>query len=298
MTTISEKPSKSYSAAPEKPAKPSKYPRFNLSDRMEHFLLLTSFTVLVLTGVPQKFAGYAWSNWMIAAMGGIETVRVIHRVAAVVLMLETIYHFSAVAYKIYVKRVELTMLPSMQDAKDGIQALAHNVGVFKAPPRMGRYAFGEKVEYWAVIWGTLIMVITGFVLWNPIAAATFMPGQVIPAAKAAHGGEALLAMLSIITWHVYNVHVKQFNKSMFTGNISRHEMVEEHPAELEQIERGKAQRVLNPEGVRRRRRIFLPVAAVVTLIMLTGLYLFVTYEQTAITTLPVDQIEVFATPTP
>lgn len=186
----------------------------------------------------------------------------------------------------------------MQDAKDGIQALGHNVGVFRAPPRMGRYAFGEKVEYWAVIWGTLIMVITGFVLWNPIAAATFMPGQVIPAAKAAHGGEALLAMLSIITWHVYNVHVKQFNKSMFTGYISRHEMVEEHPAELEQIERGRAQRVLNPEGVRRRRRIFLPVAAVVTLIMLTGLYLFVTYEQTAITTLPVEQIEVFATPTP
>ena len=294
MTTLSNDVAGSHQDAPAKAAKPSKYWRFSRWDRIEHALLLSSFTILVLTGVPQKFSAYAWADWMITAMGGIETVRVIHRVAAIVLMLETIYHFSAVSYKIYVKRVSLTMLPSMQDAKDGIQALGYNVGLVKFPPRMGRYAFGEKVEYWAVIWGTVIMVMTGFILWNPIAAATFLPGQAIPAAKAAHGGEALLAMLSIITWHIYNVHVKQFNKSMFTGYISRHEMVEEHPVELEQIERGQAQRVVDPAGVSRRRRIFMPIAAVVTLVMLAGLFLFVTYEQTAISTVPQAEIETFA----
>ena len=298
MTTLSENPTAGYEKAPDKAAKPSKYWRFSRWDRIEHALLLSSFTVLVLTGVPQKFSGYVWADWMITVMGGIETVRVIHRIAAIVLMLETIYHFGAVTYKVYVKRVALTMLPSMQDAKDGIQALGYNIGLTKAPPRMGRYGFGEKVEYWAVIWGTLIMVMTGFILWNPIATATFLPGQAIPAAKAAHGGEALLAMLSIITWHVYHVHIKQFNRSMFTGYISRHAMVEEHPAELEQIERGRVQRTVEPAGVRRRRRIFMPIAAVITLVMLGGLYLFVTYEQTAISTVPRTEIEVFATPTP
>ena len=221
---------------------------------------------------------------MIMGMGGIETVRIIHRMAAVVLILETIYHFGALSYKLYVKRVSMTMLPSIQDAKDGIQTLGYNIGVVKTPARMGRYSFGEKVEYWAVIWGTVIMVLTGFILWNPIATSSMLPGQFIPAAKAAHGGEALLAMLSIITWHVYNVHIKQFNKSMFTGYISRHEMEEEHPLELEQIEKGQKAREPDPDAMRKRRRIFFPIAIVISAIMLISLYLFITYEQTAIST--------------
>lgn len=298
MTTLHNNATQAHPAAGEKPAKPNKYWRFSRIDRIEHALLLGSFTVLVITGIPQKFSTYLWANWMITAMGGIEVVRIIHRVAAIVLMLETIYHFIAVGYKLYVKRVSLTMLPSVQDGKDAIQTLGYNVGLLKTPPKMGRYAFGEKVEYWAVIWGTVIMVITGFMLWNPIATANFLPGQIIPAAKAAHGGEALLAMLSIITWHFYNVHVKQFNKSMFTGYISRHEMEEEHPAELEQIERGRAERRLDLEGVRRRRRVYMPIAAAIAAVMLVGLFLFVTYEQTAIATVPRAEIEVFATPAP
>jgi formate dehydrogenase gamma subunit len=296
MTTLSEQPTTTQTATPAKPAKRDKYARFSRMDRIEHAVLLTSFTVLVITGIPQKFSTYLWANWMIAAMGGIEMVRVIHRASAIVLMVGTIYHFLAIGYKLYVKRVELTMLPSLQDAKDAIQTLGYNVRLVKRPPYMGRYAFGEKVEYWAVIWGTVIMVLTGFMLWNPIATANFLPGQAIPAAKAAHGGEALLAMLSIITWHFYNVHVKHFNKSMFTGYISRHEMQEEHPAELEEIERGRAQRRLDPAGVQRRRRIFMPIAAVITVVMLAGLYLFVTYEQTAIATIPRTEIEVFSPP--
>ena len=298
MTTLSEHPTTTQTETPAKPAKRDKYWRFSRMDRIEHAVLLTSFTVLVITGIPQKFSTYLWANSMIAAMGGIETVRLIHRAAAIVLMVGTIYHFLAIGYKLYVKRVSLTMLPSLQDAKDAIQTLGYNMRLVKYPPRMGRYAFGEKVEYWAVIWGTVIMVITGFMLWNPIATANFLPGQIIPAAKAAHGGEALLAMLSIITWHFYNVHVKQFNKSMFTGYISRHEMEEEHPAELEQIERGRAERRLDPEGVRRRRRVYMPIAATIAAVMLVGLFLFVTYEQTAIATVPRAEIEVFATPAP
>jgi cytochrome b subunit of formate dehydrogenase len=298
MTTLSEKTAGDAPVTQSTHKNPAKFLRFDQWQRIEHILLLTSFTVLVVTGLPQKYSTQLWANWMIEAMGGIETVRIVHRIAAIILMAETIYHFGAVAYRVYVKRVRLTMLPSMQDVKDGIQALGHNVGVVKTPPYMGRYNFGEKVEYWAVIWGTVIMVITGFMLWNPIATTSFLPGQFIPAAKAAHGGEALLAFLSILTWHLYNVHIKRFNKSMFTGYISRHEMEEEHPEELEQIETGQTGRRQEPEAVRRRRRIFLPVAAIVTVVMLASLYLFITYEQTAISTVPRQEIEVFVPQTP
>jgi hypothetical protein len=109
----------------------------------------------------------------------------------------------------------------------------------------------------------------------------------------AHGGEGLLAVLSIIVWHMYHVHVKSFNRSMFTGRISRHEMEEEHPLELEEIEQGRAERPVDPVAKRRRQIIFAPVAVVISVVLLTGLYFFVTFEETAITTVPRQSIEIF-----
>jgi formate dehydrogenase gamma subunit len=269
------------------------YPRFDIWDRIEHAILLVSFAVLAITGLPQKYPDTMWGETLIRAMGGIEWVRVFHHAAAILLMLEVIYHSVAVAYKVLVRRVELTMLPMWQDVRDGIQALAFNLGAAKSRPRMGRYTFGEKLEYWAVVWGTLVMVVTGFVLWNPIAATKFLPGQLVPAAKAAHSGEALLAILSIITWHLYNVHIRQFNRSMFTGRISRHEMEEEHPLELEQMEGKRIRWRPDPEAERRRKWVFFPIAAVTSAVLLAALYVFVTFEETAITTVPRQEIETF-----
>jgi cytochrome b subunit of formate dehydrogenase len=273
--------------------KQESYIRFAWWQRVEHLLLLTSFTVLGLTGIPQMFVSAEWGTTLIGWMGGIEFVRIVHRTAAVVLMLETIFHGGVVTYRIFVERVRMTMMPGWKDVTDAFQSLVYNLGLSKEPPRMGRYTFGEKAEYWAVIWGTVVMVVTGFMLWNPIATTRFLPGEFIPVAKVAHGGEGLLAVLSIVVWHMYHVHVKSFNRSMFTGRISRHEMEEEHALELEEIEQGIADRPVDPESVRRRRLIFAPVAVVISVTLLTGLYFFVTFEETAITTVPRQSIEVF-----
>jgi formate dehydrogenase gamma subunit len=274
------------------------YFRFNLWQRLEHGLLVISFTLLAISGLPQKYPDTAWGEAMIQIMGGIETTRQIHHLAAIILILETIYHGAVVTYKIWVLRLPLTILPDWQDVKDGFHALAYNLGLAKREPQMGRYTFGEKAEYWAVIWGTVIMMITGFILWNPIATTKFLPGQFVPAAKAAHGGEALLAVLSIITWHVYNVHIKHFNKSMFTGRISRHEMVAEHPLELANLAAERGSHTIEDAQLPRRRLIFIPAAVIFTVILLTGVYLFVTLEQTAITTVPRQTIKVYVTATP
>ena len=292
---------------PDKPDKSGKfgkskdkYPRFDRGQRLEHTLLIISFTTLAISGLPQKYPDTAWGDLLIRLMGGIEFTRQIHHLVAIMLMLEIVYHGVIVAYKTLVLRLPLTMLPGWKDLKDGWQALLYNVGLMKRPPRMGRYTFGEKIEYWAVVWGTVIMVITGFILWNPILAVQFLPGQFIPAAKAAHGGEALLAVLAIITWHVYHVHLKHFNKSMFTGYLSRHEMEAEHQLELTEFESGPANPAIDPLILRRRQRVFIPVAAVISVVLLAGLYVFITFEQTAITTVPRQERDVFApaTPTP
>ena len=275
------------------------YRRFTIWQRLEHIVMLSSFTILAITGLPQKFPDTLWGGGMIHLLGGIEMTRRIHHTAAIVLMLEVIYHGGVITYKLWVKRTRMDMLPGWQDVKDAVQALGYNLGITRTPPRMGRYNFGEKAEYWAVIWGTVIMVITGFMMWNPIATTDFLPGQIIPAAKTAHGGEALLAVLSIITWHVYNVHIKYFNKSMFTGRITHELMEEEHVLELEELEAGVEQPPIPLDVLRRRRRVFYPVAIIISLTLLTGLYYFVTFEQTAITTVPrqTTQIYVPATPT-
>lgn len=269
------------------------YARFDTGQRIEHGLLILSFTILSVTGLPQKYPDTGWGQGMIWLFGGIELTRFIHHTAAIVLILGSIYHLVGMGYRLVVNRVQMSMLPGWKDVVDAVQSLGYNFGLIKEAPKMGRYTYGEKVEYWAVVWGTVIMILTGFVLWNPIATSRLLPGEFIPAAKAAHGGEALLAVLSIVTWHMYNVHVKHFNKSMFSGSLSRHEMEEEHPLELAAREKGTAKTV-EPALLRRRQRLYLPVAVLFSLALLVSVYFFVTFEATAITTVPRQTVEIYA----
>jgi hypothetical protein len=195
------------------------------------------------------------------------------------------------------------MLPGFKDLQDAFQHFLYNLGLRKERPKMDRYNFVEKAEYWAMVWGLVLMALTGFMMWNPIATARILPGQAIPAAKVAHGAEAILAVLAIFIWHFYHVHLRTFNKSMFTGKLSRHEMEEEHALELEKIEKGLLPPPPSPAELKRRKQIYYPVAAALSLILLFFVYRFVTYEQTAITTIPPvsaqsENVFVPQTPTP
>lgn len=282
-------------------SKSRQYRRFSLSDRIEHWVQMLSFTTLGLTGLVQKYHTSPISTTLITWMGGIETVRIIHRVAAVVMILGIIYHIGSVGYKLYVLRARPSMLPTLKDVRAAWDSFLYNLGRKRERPQEGRYTFGEKLEYWAFVWGALVMAITGFMLWNPIITSRVLPGEVIPAAKAAHSAEALLAVLAIIIWHFYNVHIRHFNKSMFTGYLSEEEMLEEHPLELADLKSGTAALPLDPADTARRRRIFFPVYFGVAAALLLGTYFFVTAEETAITTVPpAEEVVVFApyTPTP
>jgi cytochrome b subunit of formate dehydrogenase/mono/diheme cytochrome c family protein len=278
------------------------YNRFHWTRRIEHALLLTTFTMLGITGLPQKFSTAGWAQALIGFFGGIETTRLIHHIFAIVIMLLAVYHIVDIGYQIFVKRTRLSMLPGIQDVKDAWHAFIFNLGFTKKRPQMGRYTFEEKAEYWALIWGIVIMGITGFMMWNPITTARLLPGEIIPAAKAAHGGEALLAVMAIVVWHMYGVHLKRFNKAMFTGKQTEEEMLHEHPLELADIKAGIAERPVDPKTLRKRKTIYYPVAGVLAGAMLFGIYGFIGGEKTAITTvLPISNpvpIYVPQTPTP
>lgn len=277
------------------------FPRFDRSQRLEHAVFLISFTILAITGLSQKFATSSPGEGIIGLLGGIDTTRRIHRTAAVVMMVVSVFHILSLLYRAMVRRVAPSMLPGRQDLQHLIQDLLFYLGRRRERARFGRFSYIEKAEYFALVWGTLVMIVTGFLMWNPIAAVDFLPGETIPAAKAAHGGEALLAVLAILLWHFYHVHIRHLNLSMFTGSLSREEMEHEHPAELEAIEQGDIGRQPTSEQIRRRETAYIPLAAVLAIGLGFGLIRFVTFEQTAIETVPPgESVSAFVplTPTP
>ncbi len=287
--------------APESTRTPAQFVRFDILQRLQHALLLVSFTTLAITGLVQKFATAPLSEAIIRVFGGIESTRVVHRAAAVALAAVAAYHVLDVAYRVFVLRMPLTMLPQVEDFKHLVQDVLFYLGRRDRKASYGRYSYAEKVEYLAVVWGTLIMGITGFMMWNPLASARWFRGQAIPAAKAAHGGEALLAVLAIILWHFYHVHVRHLNRSIFTGRLTRQEMHEEHPAELEQIERGAGTPPPPAAVLRRRRQVFAPLAVAFAAAAGFGMFRFVTFETSALAiSPPAETAPIFVpqTPTP
>jgi cytochrome b subunit of formate dehydrogenase len=219
-------------------------------------------------------------------LGGINSTRFIHRTLAVAVLIATAYHLGTAGYRFYVKRIGKQMLPNLDDVRAAAYSVSYNLGFRRDPAREGKFTFSEKLEYWSIIWGTVIMAVTGLMMWNPIATTKILPGEFIPAAKAAHGGEAILAVLAILVWHTCFVHVRRFNKSIFDGYLDEEEMLDEHPAQLAAIESGEDTITIPPEALKRRRRVFFPVYAAIVALGVAFVLVFLSYQEIAITTVP------------
>ena len=265
--------------------------RFTVSDRLEHIAQITTFVPLAVTGLVQRYPGSGLSQGIITLLGGIESVRIIHRVFAAILMVAVVYHVGAIGYRRFVLNIPRSMGPSLADLRAAGQTLAYNLRRRDSRPPQGRYTFEEKIEYWSLVWGTVLMVVTGFLLWNPIAGAKILPGSFIPAARAAHGGEAVLAILAILVWHFYHVHLKHFNKSIFTGYMTLEEMESDHPLALTM----EVADPPSPGELRHRRNRYVPLYSLGAFVLLIGIWLFVSFEDTAITTIePLESPAIYA----
>src|SRR3990170_5678739 len=180
---------------PHRAQETEEFVRFNRGQRLEHLILIISFTTLCVTGLPQKFAQNDVSAWLIVSLGGIEITRAIHRIFAAVFVIGSLYHAAYIVLGVLRGNQKPYMVPGLRDVLDAVATLRYCLGFSNKQPLYDRYDYRQKFEYWGVVLGAVIMIVTGVILWFPSLITQFLPGELVPAAKEAHSGEALLAFL-------------------------------------------------------------------------------------------------------
>jgi cytochrome b subunit of formate dehydrogenase len=214
--------------------------RFSLKQRIEHLVAMLVFTLLCVTGLPQKFYVAGWAERIVEAFGGIDRMRLVHRAAGILLAVSTVTHFAGALAAIRSRRIGLSMIPTRKDFEDAVGTLRYYLGVGKVHPKFDRFDYRQKFEYWGLIMGNMVMIGTGFALLFPELVTRLAPGEAIAAARVAHSNEGLMAFLVITIWHLYNSllapEVFPLDTSIFTGRISRERMEHEHPLELARLE--------------------------------------------------------------
>jgi cytochrome b subunit of formate dehydrogenase len=183
------------------------YLRFSKTQRIQHIILFVCFFLLIVTGMPLLLP----DTWLVRKMFWFEgsfTIRgIIHRIAAIGLLGVSVYHIFYCLFSPRGNRDLREMILSKHDLVDPFRILLYNLGKRPEPPRYERFNFIEKFEYYAVVWGSGIMLATGAALWFPVHATILFPRWVLDIIRVIHGFEAILAFLAIIIWHMYNVHL-------------------------------------------------------------------------------------------
>lgn len=202
----------------------------------EHWLTMLTFGTLVGTGLVQSFFSLEISRWIILKAGGIDMIRLVHRCTGIVFFIATFTHVVTAAMGVVMRRWQPSMVITKNDFMDATHDMKYYLGIETSPALCDRYTYKQKFEYWGILTGGLLMIVTGIILWFPVLIARYLPGQLIPLAKALHSNEALVIVLLIAIWHIYNSifspEVFPLDTSVFTGFISRERMIREHPIEL------------------------------------------------------------------
>ena len=198
----------------------------------QHWMLMISFIVLALTGFALRFSDAFWVQWFFGWEGGFPLRGIIHRVAAVIFVISVIWHIIYLTTKVGHTFLQ-SIFPSMKDLSQAGQMTKYNLGISKDRPRFGRFSYVEKMEYWALVWGSVVMMISGFFLWFDNIAVQWFPKGFLDIMLVVHYYEAWLAVLSIFIWHLYSTifspGVYPMNPAWYTGKMPEDVFRHEHP---------------------------------------------------------------------
>jgi cytochrome b subunit of formate dehydrogenase len=221
------------------------YVRMSLNERMQHATLVISFITLVITGFALKFPEAWWVAPLHQNLPGVFELRsLVHRIAGVIMLVASVYHIYYLAFVPRGRQLLKDLFPRPQDARDAIAVMKYNLGWSTVKPRFDRFSYIEKSEYWALVWGNIVMGATGMILWFDNTFMNLLSKLGWDVARTVHYYEAVLATLAIIVWHFYfvifNPDIYPINLAFWKGTLTEHEMKDEHPIELERL---KAQAV-------------------------------------------------------
>jgi len=148
--------------------------RMDADEVIQHTILAVSFTALVITGFSLRFYDSWWSSMLFGFVGGSELRGLLHRIAGVVMILGTVWHCLFLVTE-RGRAFLWDMMPRMADFGQFFQMMRYNLGRSDEEPRVGRFSYVEKAEYWALVWGTAVMCITGLLLWFKNLAVAYFP---------------------------------------------------------------------------------------------------------------------------
>jgi len=208
--------------------------RMTLGEVWQHTLLMVTFIVLVITGFALRHSESWWVDFIFGWEGGFPLRGIIHRVAAVLFILAALWHIAYLLTQRGKKFIK-DMWPTKHDLADFFHMNGYNLGMLKTRPQMGRFTYIEKAEYWALVWGTVVMIFSGFFLWFDNVAVEWFPKGFLDIMLVVHYYEALLASLAILIWHMYstifNPDVYPMNPAWINGNMPTDWYKHEHPTD-------------------------------------------------------------------
>ncbi len=214
--------------------------RMDGNQRMQHMLFLISFITLVFTGFALKYP----TSWL-ASIFVNETVRSwIHRSAGGLMILVSVYHTYYIIATRNGRKLFIDFLPNWKDAIDLRDFVLYYVfGKEDNRPQFARFSYAEKMEYLALVWGTIVMALTGLMLWFKVLVGNIVPRWTIDVATTVHFYEAILATLAILVWHFYQVifdpDVYPMNWAWYDGKMPFEHYREEHPFDRETLSQVK-----------------------------------------------------------
>jgi cytochrome b subunit of formate dehydrogenase len=218
--------------------------RFRGTYIVTHVIVILTFLVLALTGLPLKFDTAPWAKTLMHVVGGIDSARILHRIAAIVTFGYLAFHLIHILIRWLICgerglfRGPNSMVPQLQDLKDVIANVRYFL--YLGPrPEADRWTYWEKFDYLAVFWGVSVIGLSGLMLWWPAFFTNFLPGWTINAAYVVHSDEALLATGFIFVFHFIHTHLRPESFPMdpvvFTGRMPLERFKQERPREYQRM---------------------------------------------------------------
>jgi cytochrome b subunit of formate dehydrogenase len=209
-------------------------------ERVQHAVLVFSFVILVWTGFALKYPDQWWARPLLLWEGARSMRSLIHRIAAVVFIAISVMHLLSLVLSRRLREHWKVMLPKRSDAIEALANFSYNVGIRNTPPGRSAHSYIEKAEYWAVIWGAVVMAASGIMLWANNLMLKLLPKTWLDVATTVHFYEAVLATLAIVIWHLYSVifdpDVYPMETAWYTGvSVKKHEVA----AKAAQVEAGQ-----------------------------------------------------------